>query len=231
MSVTYGDLDAGYLRTVLTPDTLRQSVMGVVRALRAVKGEFDAIAVRGVSGSTVGAAAAFVLGKPLVVVRKPEQSHSRNYVEGLKRVGGYVIVDDFIDTGATVRKVVEEMGRHRPGSSCRGVALYATEQMGGRRALEFFTAGPEHRWLTADAFSARARLLYEYAEHRRLAVGEAWPLDVFGPAPEGRRAALDVLANTPAEAEAIKAHEAWDEIQRMLALENTKEACDVLRRV
>ncbi len=69
--------------------------------------DFDAIAIRGMSGAVFGAPLAHVLGVNLVVVRKKEDghAHSINDIEGLRSVSKYLIVDDFIASGSTVQAI------------------------------------------------------------------------------------------------------------------------------
>lgn len=87
------------------------------------------IACTGISGILVAVPAAEKTNREFVIIRKPgEQKHSSNTVEGYN-LKEYVIVDDFIDYGKTVKRIVREMkNRTRWGQSypaqCRGVILY-----------------------------------------------------------------------------------------------------------
>jgi len=109
-----------YLERVLTPEGLRDAVTRVVRVLREdVKlNTFDAIAFRGVSGALVAPAVAVAVGKPLIVVRKSEASHGRP-VEGAITAKRYVIVDDFVGAGGTVRAITDALD-----GTLRGVVTY-----------------------------------------------------------------------------------------------------------
>jgi hypothetical protein len=78
---------------------------------------FDTVVVSGVSG-TIGAIAAQVLGKKLLIVRKPGVPTQARYCEGSKResfplvgeIGGrFIIFDDEICTGKTVRHILETL--------------------------------------------------------------------------------------------------------------------------
>jgi adenine/guanine phosphoribosyltransferase-like PRPP-binding protein len=60
---------ASHLYDALTPESLRERVDWAKLVL--AKYDYDAIAVRGVSGLVYGTALAYALGKNLVVVRKP----------------------------------------------------------------------------------------------------------------------------------------------------------------
>jgi len=79
--------------------------------------EFDTVVVSGVSG-TIGAIAAQILGKKLLIVRKPGVPTQARYFGGSKRksfplVGEigqrFIIFDDEIYSGGTVRHILETL--------------------------------------------------------------------------------------------------------------------------
>lgn len=80
----------------------------IPRAAKLLKGvEFDAIAFRGMSGCLFAAPLALHLGKPMIMVRKPNASHTARTVEGDRAAYTYIIVDDFVSTGATVQEIIQ----------------------------------------------------------------------------------------------------------------------------
>jgi hypothetical protein len=93
LTYCFRDLDARVERSVmrLKPDAER----------------FEAIVVRGMSGLIVGPMVASRLKKPWCVVRKPgEGTHSdHKAVEGWHNFRSYIIVDDLIASGGTVRLI------------------------------------------------------------------------------------------------------------------------------
>lgn len=89
-----------------------QRVAGLI-GLMPVKPDF--IALRGVSGLSIGYAAAMLVDILVVFCRKGESSHSHEPVHGqVYRAGTYVIVDDFVSSGETVREI------HRMLCKCIG---------------------------------------------------------------------------------------------------------------
>ena len=100
-----------YMEDNFDPTKFRGHVEDLVDLLLNSDVKFDAIACRGVSGLIVAAPVSFILDKPLVVVRKfLEGSHSNMMVEGyLEKNLRYIIVDDFMKTGNTIRKIIEEI--------------------------------------------------------------------------------------------------------------------------
>jgi phosphoribosylpyrophosphate synthetase len=100
------------------PDIFASIIERAVKCLKGVK--FDTVVFRGFSGAIVGPAVALRLGKPWALVRKVgDSSHSLNTVEGYVS-SEYVIIDDFIDSGETVNKIVSTF----PDGLCAGVYLY-----------------------------------------------------------------------------------------------------------
>jgi phosphoribosylpyrophosphate synthetase len=58
------------------------------------------------SGALIAPIVAHELNKPIVLVRKPkEDNHSGYPVEGVE-FKTYIIIDDFIETGATIRSII-----------------------------------------------------------------------------------------------------------------------------
>lgn len=97
-----------------------------VKELKPHTRKFDSIAARGVSGIAIAAPVAFLLKKPLVVVRKDtEMRHSSRVVEGIKDIGSrYVFLDDFISGGTTLREVITAIRDNGGPREPRGIYLY-----------------------------------------------------------------------------------------------------------
>ena len=94
--------------------------------------KFDALAFTGSSGSCVAFTMSVALNIPVIYVRKEgEQSHGA-VVEsnsGAQRIGKYLIVDDFIASGSTVRKIytgieLDSKNRSLKAPTCVGIYLY-----------------------------------------------------------------------------------------------------------
>lgn len=104
---------ANYLRPLFDNERRKELVNDFGKIVRRVKKDgllFDGIAVRGVSGISLGSIVSFKYNIPLVIVRKGEESHSPYKVEWDPRVfrGGtknLLFFDDLISTGLTARTV------------------------------------------------------------------------------------------------------------------------------
>jgi adenine/guanine phosphoribosyltransferase-like PRPP-binding protein len=115
---------ASHLEPMLTPERARFTVRQVIKMIKARDLKFDTIACRGVSGLLIAPVVAMRLNKTLLVVRKGENTHSTHAVEGDYGAKRYLILDDFIDGGSTVRAIVEGIYGVSPKARCVGFIAY-----------------------------------------------------------------------------------------------------------
>lgn len=95
-----------YLQSLINPRELRKNIAWACKFLKQF--DFDTIAFRGMSGALLAIPIALRMKKELIMVRKPgENTHSKYQVEGNINVQKYVIVDDFVFTGDTVRSIYD----------------------------------------------------------------------------------------------------------------------------
>ncbi len=137
-----------YLAQALQRQDIEESVRTCVETLKDRK--FDTIAFRGLSGLLIAPIVAHILKKEIIVVRKTpsgrrtleECSHSIHKVEGHVAAKRYVILDDFISGGGTVRAIIEEINNFTPAATLWGGVFYTNWK----------------RWLTPKALKDRVRL-------------------------------------------------------------------------
>ena len=103
------ELDADYLK--IDPKDLKRITKRVSKKMLALKKKlkFDAIVFRGNSGAAIAFPVSVATGIPVVLVRK-EGSHGSK-VEGSCSVSKYLILDDFISSGETMKKILGEMAK------------------------------------------------------------------------------------------------------------------------
>ena len=115
-------------------------ISGVCR-LRKNLHDFDAIACCGISGVIVAVQIAELLNKEIVIVRKPQNSTLREYseftIEGVAP-RRYVIVDDLVCSGKTVRYILNEIKEEYPRAICVGMYSYMKESCAYRNASDTF---------------------------------------------------------------------------------------------
>lgn len=114
-----------YLHSIYRPAKLAKIVNQLARKINALrkKTKIDAIAFTGQSGSSVAYPLSYKLGIPLILIRKG-RSHSNTRYEGVCQIENYVIVDDFIDSGATVARIMKQVRRYNPDAKLMNILLY-----------------------------------------------------------------------------------------------------------
>ena len=114
-----------YLQAALDPKHLKDFFQKAPAVLRQF--QFEAIAFRGISGALVAPTLAHLMDKSLIVVRKPrlvEESHSFERVEGDHAATRYLLVDDFTNSGNTLRAILTDVHRFNPFARCIGMLFY-----------------------------------------------------------------------------------------------------------
>jgi adenine/guanine phosphoribosyltransferase-like PRPP-binding protein len=125
---------SGYLHEVFDPHELRKVIDRIKKRLEDEKLSYDAIAFRGTSGAAVAFPLSAELGKPLIHVRK-SLGHSKLKVEGYYGAKTYIIVDDFVESGKTLRVIKNSIIRAYRGAMvhipvCVGIILYVPADPG-----------------------------------------------------------------------------------------------------
>ncbi len=132
---------SGYHDVVFSPRELKATVNRVVKNLKNLKKKlkFNAIAFRGASGAGVAFPVSAITGIPVIYVRKKNESTHGCGVEGPDTpVRRYIILDDFVDSGKTVKAIIKEITKQPVGEvwnrqgeivnevhpECVGVCLY-----------------------------------------------------------------------------------------------------------
>lgn len=85
----------------------------------------DAIAFSGTSGAAVAYPLSVKMGFPLICIRKDgTESHYYSTYEGVMDVKHYIIVDDCISSGDTIRRIKKEVSNRCRSAKLKGVFLY-----------------------------------------------------------------------------------------------------------
>jgi orotate phosphoribosyltransferase-like protein len=120
-----------YLSEVYNKDYRGIAIQKAVEFLISHTKNFDAVVGRGTSGMGFGVLLAYALKKDFVLVRKKttidDYTHSSFEVEGLSGSYSYLIVDDLICTGSTIRKILSKMQASRTGAKPYGIYLYSSD--------------------------------------------------------------------------------------------------------
>jgi hypothetical protein len=121
-------LHTEYLHTALDYNLRKKKIDELCSSISASGISFDAIAFQGMSGSLIAPSVADRLGKGLIMIRK-EHSHSSLKVEGCMEGDNYIILDDQIATGNTVRNIIKRLllDTMFQNKKCVGIFLYSRE--------------------------------------------------------------------------------------------------------
>lgn len=126
--------DGGYNGIQFNSKLLRETAQAIAARLPTLMAELDAgtIVVTGKSGVSLGFAVAMLLDFPLVVVRKSGEASHGSDVEGPNGhiVGRYIVLDDFVQSGTTIRTIADKLSNRASTSGlapveCVGVLCYS----------------------------------------------------------------------------------------------------------
>jgi len=101
-------IQTDYLHSVFYSTTFQNKIDNAVRIMFSFDKEnsFEAIAFTGISGAAFAFPLAYLLSKSLICIRKANSStHCNLSIEGHIDCTSYIIVDDFISTGATIQLI------------------------------------------------------------------------------------------------------------------------------
>lgn len=135
---------ASHLTPMLDPKRARYTVKQVIKMIKACGLKFDAIACRGVSGLLIAPIVAMRLNKTLIVVRKGKKTHSYYVVEGDHAAERYLILDDFIESGDTVRVIGEDIHKVNEDAKCVGFIAY--KRLSFKDATDSFESQMKRAW-------------------------------------------------------------------------------------
>jgi len=119
-----------YLESALSNYGRKEICERLIASIKNSHIEFDAIAVRGASGLIIGPIVAYLFDKPLVVIRRDNEldnhnCHGSNIVEYNCCFNTYIILDDLVCSGKTVKTIIKNINKETDKEAdCVGVFLY-----------------------------------------------------------------------------------------------------------
>lgn len=114
---------------VLNHKIRNKIIIKAVCNLRKIENTFDSIACCGVSGLMVVPQIAELLNKNIIVVRKGERCYSEFRTEGVAPFR-YIILDDLICSGSTVKHINRVIKDEYSRSHCVGIYCYLPTECG-----------------------------------------------------------------------------------------------------
>lgn len=103
------EISTDYLRKVYSVEDFARMIPAAVKKIKAFrkKHPFDAIAFTGTSGAAAAFTLSYKLKIPVINVRKGKTgSHYYRDLEGCINAKKYLIVDDFIESGTTMNRII-----------------------------------------------------------------------------------------------------------------------------
>lgn len=118
-------INTAYLEGLFNKEHLPRFIERACEALSLYDAQFpfEGIAFRGMSGAGIAFPVCARLGKFPMLVRKNDSSHGDPF-EGCTSVKHYVIVDDFVDTGATLGETISKVSDWAPQAELVGVYFW-----------------------------------------------------------------------------------------------------------
>lgn len=116
---------SGYQEPLHNPSKLMAAARWLQEAIAEHAPTAQAIAARGMSGALIGGVVSALSDLPLLIIRKTDDKHhGYHHVQGPDGfTGPYVIVDDFIESGETVKEILAAV-YNAGGGACLGIFLY-----------------------------------------------------------------------------------------------------------
>lgn len=112
---------------ILSHKYRNQIIMTTYQHLKKYDGSYDAIACCGTSGLMVVPQIAELLNKNIIVIRKDLNGYSSFNIEG-PYTNKYIIVDDLICSGNTVKTIMKQIKSEFYKSKCLGIYCYMPEE-------------------------------------------------------------------------------------------------------
>jgi len=146
-----------YLESIYqSPLRYKQRIDRIAKRITTLKKKksFGAIAFRGTSGAALAYPLSAQLNIPIICVRKATEVSHGYSVEGTDRnVRRYVIIDDFSETGKTIKAIIAAIDKKKDcfdegGAECVGIIFYNVKP--SKWHVKFFTYKkkkiPVHYW-------------------------------------------------------------------------------------
>ena len=116
-------IQTDYLHSVFYSTTFQNKIDNAIMIMSSFDKEnpFEAIAFTGISGAAFAFPLAYLLSKSLICIRKANSStHCSLSIEGHVDCTSYIIVDDFISTGATINLITTSIEKefHHTNTYC-----------------------------------------------------------------------------------------------------------------
>lgn len=128
--MNYNVIKSDYLKVIYQIQDYKKLITQAAKIIKKfrTKNEFDAIAFTGTSGAALAYPVSAILNIPLICIRKGN-NHYGFPIEGCVSAKKYIIIDDFISAGNTMKKIIKTIKNEMPDAQPVAIFLY-TESRG-----------------------------------------------------------------------------------------------------
>ena len=115
---------SSYLKNTFNPELFKKTVNSTVERVKQLQKElqFNALAFTGQSGASIAYPVGFLTGLMLICVRREGSSHGY-FVEQSNNCRRYLIIDDFVCSGATIDSILRKLESFTD-LTCVGIFCY-----------------------------------------------------------------------------------------------------------
>jgi len=129
VSQKYNPLTVGIGHRCLSGRHFSDWMSDLKKQLKKYSGCFDTIVCRGKSGMLAAGYLAASMNKNIIIIRKStNNAHAAGLVEYWESPERYIIVDDFISSGATMANITSKMKKLFPKAKLVAIALYDDDE-------------------------------------------------------------------------------------------------------
>lgn len=137
------NMNTSYLHRVFRQEDFNATVRCMIKKVSQIHEEtpFEALAFTGQSGAAIAYVLGYTLALPLILVRRDDDESHHVKVRGMQQKAGFrtgpryleghvdsssfLIVDDQIETGASIDLITNRIKEYNPYATCVGVVLYS----------------------------------------------------------------------------------------------------------
>lgn len=125
-------IKSDYLNSIYQVQDYKKLVTKAAAQIKAFKAKnpFDAIAFTGTSGAALAYPISAMLKIPLICIRKGH-NHYGQTIEGCVTATRYIIIDDFISMGRTMKKITSSIKKEMPTAKPVAIFLYTAIALTG----------------------------------------------------------------------------------------------------
>ena len=132
---------SGYLTSIFNPKAHKKMVPKVIEKIKKLqrKIKFEAIAFSGFSGAGIVFPTFYETQIPIICVRKEKTMHGYTVEATKYPIKNYIIIDDFIRSGETIDRIINNLSSYDDFGKCKGILLYSSDRENPYNKIKVYT--------------------------------------------------------------------------------------------